>query len=192
MQWARVLASSRAGLVLVFCWGVGEALAFPIVPDVGVALLAVAAPARFVPLAIAATAGSIAGGAATYVLGPTPAGAWILAHSPLVTDPMREHALEALKSGGAGPLLGQPWTGIPFKVFGYQAAGAGVEFGTFLALSVAGRGFRILLAGAVFAGGAWAFQRLVPGWVERLYVPFVAAFLVVFGWGLTRVVASWS
>jgi 1-acyl-sn-glycerol-3-phosphate acyltransferase/membrane protein YqaA with SNARE-associated domain len=192
MQRARGLAHSRTGLTLVFTWGVAEALLFPIGPDIGVALLAVAAPSRFLPLALASTAGSVAGGAVSYPLGPTPAGALLLEHAPLVTDRMRGHALEALSSGGAGSLIGQPWTGIPFKVFGYQTAAAGVSFGSFLMNSIAGRGFRIILAGGVFAGAAWAPQRLVPGWVERLYALFVVAFLVLFGVGLAGVVSSWS
>ena len=191
MQRARGLACSRTGLMLAFAWGVAEALFFPIVPDVGVALLAVAAPSRFLPLALASTGGSVAGGAVSYALGPTPAGGWLLAHAPLVTDRMRGHALETLSSGGAGGLIGQPWTGIPFKVFGYQAAAAGVGFGSFLLNSIAGRGFRIILAGGVFAGAAWVPQRLVPSWVERLYALFVVAFLVLFGVGLARVVSSW-
>ena len=186
---ARALAPRPS---LAFAWGVAEALFFPVVPDVGVALLAVAAPSRFLPLAFASTAGSVAGGAVSYALGPTPAGAWLLANAPLVTDRMRQHALDALSSGGASPLIGQPWTGIPFKVFGYQAAGAGVGLGSFVATSLAGRGFRILLAGAVFAGAAWAPNRLLPGWVERLYAFFVVAFLALFGVGLARVVSSWS
>jgi membrane protein YqaA with SNARE-associated domain len=178
--------------MLAFAWGVAEALFFPVVPDVGVVLLAVAAPSRFLPLALATTAGSVAGGAVSYALGPTPPGAWLLAHAPLVTDRMRGHALEALSSGGAAPLIGQPWTGIPFKVFGYQAAGAQVGFGSFLLNSIGGRGVRIFLAGGVFAGAAWAPQRLLPGWVERLYALFVVAFLVLFGVGLAQVFSSWS
>ncbi|MEX2556911.1 MAG: lysophospholipid acyltransferase family protein [Actinomycetota bacterium] len=192
LQRARGLALSRRGLMFAFAWGVAEALFFPIVPDVGVALLAVAAPSRFLPLALASTAGSVAGGAVSYALGATPAGVWLLAHAPLVTDGMRQHAFEALGSGGAGALIGQPWTGIPFKVFGYQAAGAGVGLGSFLVHGLAGRGSRIVLAGAAFAGAAWAPHRLFPHWVERLYAPFVVAFLVLFGVGLARVVSSWS
>ncbi len=191
MHRARGLAHSRTGLTLVFTWGVAEALLFPIVPDIGVALLAVAAPSRFLPLALASTTGSVAGGALSYALGPTAAGDWLLAHAPLVTDRMRDHALDALSSGGAATLIGQPWTGIPFKVFGYQTAGAGVGLGSFLAHAVAGRGFRIFLVGGLFAGAAWAPQRLFPGWVERLYALFVVAFLVLFGVGLAGVVSSW-
>lgn len=189
---ARELAYSRHGLMIAFAWGVAEAVLFPIVPDVGVALLAVAAPSRFLPLALASTAGSVAGGAVTYALGPTSVGAWLLAHAPLVTDRMRGHALDALSSGGAAPLIGQPWTGIPFKVFGYQAASAGLGLGSFLVHSLVGRGSRILLAGAVFAGAAWAPLRLRPRWVERLYTLFVVSFLALFGVGLARVVSSWS
>jgi 1-acyl-sn-glycerol-3-phosphate acyltransferase len=85
MQRVRALACSRRGLALAFAWGVAEAVLFPVVPDVAVALMAVAAPRRFLPLALASTVGSLAGGAVCYALGPTPVGAWLLAHAPLVT-----------------------------------------------------------------------------------------------------------
>jgi 1-acyl-sn-glycerol-3-phosphate acyltransferase len=189
---AHALATSPAGLALCLCWGVAEALFFPVVPDVPVALLAVVAPSRFVALALAAIAGSFAGGAIAYIAGPTAAGSWMLAHTPLVTDRMRAHAIEAMSAGGAHPLLAQPWTGIPFKVFGYQAASAGVGVAGYLAFALAGRGVRILVAGAVFSLCGWAANQWAPRWLERLYVPFVIAFSTVFALGLSRVYASWS
>ena len=186
------LARSRSGLWLVFGWAVAEALLWPIVPDVPVVLLAAAAPSRFIPLAATATAGSIAGGALGYALGAAGAGGFVLAHAPLVTARMTRHAASAMSLHGAAPLLGQPWSGIPYKVFAYQASGSGVAFAPFMALSVLGRGHRILLAGAVFAA-VWApFHRWAPRFARFFYVPFALAFAVVFGIGLGRVVAAWS
>lgn len=189
---ARRLARSRAALGICFGWGVAEAVWFPIVPDVPVALLAAAAPSRFLPLAAAALAGSMAGGAAAYALGAAGAGSWLLRHAPLVTDRMQIHAAEQLGADGAATLLAQPWTGIPFKVFGYQAAGAGVGVGSFLTMSLVGRGLRILAAGAVFAAAFWPLHRFTPRLARRLYTPFALAFAVLFGVGLARVVATWS
>lgn len=191
-QRVRALACSPAGLWFAFGWGVAEALFFPIVPDVAVVALAVAAPRRCIPLGLCALAGSLAGGSVAYVLGGIPAGGWLLAHAPLVTDRMRSHALDAMGSGGAAPLFGQPWGGIPFKVYGYQAAWAGVGFGSFAFVGTVGRAVRILLAAAVFAVPSWAGSRAAPRLVERLYGPFLLAFCGVFSIGLARVVAAWS
>ena len=186
------LARSRAGLWVAFGWAVAEALAWPIVPDVPVALLAAAAPSRFLVLAGAATAGSLAGGVVAYGLGAAGMGTELLTHAPLVTGPMHGHAFAQMASDGAAPLLAQPWTGIPYKVFAYQASDAGVGFGGFVALSAIGRGHRILLAAAVFAAAAWPLQRVARRWVERFYLPFVIVFCAVFAAGLARVVAAWS
>jgi 1-acyl-sn-glycerol-3-phosphate acyltransferase len=192
LERAASFARSPAGLWFAFGWGVAEALMWPIVPDVPVALLAVAAPSRFLALAASATAGSLLGGTAAYGLGAIGAGTGILAHAPLVTERMHGHALAQMSADGATPLLAQPWTGVPYKVFAYQASGAGVAFGPFVALSAVGRGHRILLAAAVFAGAAWPLQRVAKRWVERCYVPFAIAFCAVFSLGLARVVAAWS
>jgi membrane protein YqaA with SNARE-associated domain len=188
----REIARSPLGLWIAFAWGLAEALIFPIVPDVPVALLAAAAPSRFFVLALAATAGSLAGGATAWGLGAIGAGPFLLAHAPLVTERMSGHALASLGSAGASSLLGQPWTGIPYKVFAYQASGAGVGFGPFIAVSLLGRGHRILLAGGLFAAAWWPLHRWTPRLARHMYVPFALAFLVVFGLGLGRVLSGWS
>lgn len=189
---ARTLARAPAALWICFGWGVAEALWLPIVPDVPVALLAAAAPFRLFPLAAAAIAGSMTGGAAAYALGAAGAGGPLLSHAPLVTDRMEIHAAGQLSAEGAPTLLAQPWTGIPFKVFGYQAASSGVGAGSFLLMSLAGRGFRILVAGGLLAAAFWPLHRFVPRLAGLVYTPFALAFALVFGVGLARVVATWS
>jgi 1-acyl-sn-glycerol-3-phosphate acyltransferase len=181
------LARSRTGLVLAFCWGVAEALWWPIVPDYAVALLAVAAPKRGIKLALAATAGSVAGGAFAYGLGAAGVGAAILGHTPLVTERMHGFAFAHMAAGGAG-LMAQPWSGVPFKVFGYQAAGAGLGLGTFLAWSALARGYRLLLVATVTAAFGFATRR----WMPRFYGLVALAATAFFLHGLTRVVAHWS
>jgi 1-acyl-sn-glycerol-3-phosphate acyltransferase len=189
---ARTLARAPAALWICFGWGVAEALWLPIVPDVPVALLAAAAPSRLLLLAVAAVAGSMTGGMVAYALGAAGAGGWLLSHAPMVTDRMQIHAAGQLTVEGAPTLLAQPWTGIPFKVFGYQAVSSGIGAGPFLLMSLAGRGFRILVAGGVFAVAFWPLHRFIPRLARRLYAPFALAFAVVFGMGLARVVATWS
>ena len=186
------LAASRAALWIAFGWAVAEALWWPIVPDVPVILLSAAVPKRFLPLAAAATAGSLAGGAVAYGAGAAGVGGFLLAHAPLVTPRMVEHARATIAAHGAGPLFAQPWSGVPYKVFAYQAAPAGCAFVPFVVVSALGRGHRILLAGAFFAA-VWSVPRRRWLRATRLaYVPFALAFSVVFGMGLGRVVAAWS
>jgi 1-acyl-sn-glycerol-3-phosphate acyltransferase len=188
----RSLACSRAGLALAFCWGLAEALVAPVVPDFAVVLLAVAAPRRAVWLALAATAGSVAGGAVAYALGAAGAGGWLLAHAPLVTDRMEPHALIEISRRGGAALLAQPWTGIPYKVFGYQAAPGGIGLASFIGWSVLGRGARLVASAVVFALPSAALHRRTATWVRRFYGLFAVTFAAIFFFGLARMVAFWS
>lgn len=186
-QRAAGIATSRAGVAIAFCWGVAEAVAFPIVPDLAVALLALAAPRRFALLAGAAAAGSVAGGALAYGLGAV-FGSGFLAHAPLVTDRMAVAASEWLANEEASGLAHQTWSGVPFKVFGWQAAGHDVSFWPYLARTVLARAPRILLAGGVFG----VLGAVLDRWIDRLYGAAAASFTAVLAVGLANVVAHWS
>ncbi len=187
--YARVRAFARTprALGLLFCWGFAEALVLPIVPDVGIVVLTLAAPARL-PLFIAsAIAGSVAGGAVAYGLGAMlgPAG---VASLPLVTDRMAEAASGWLSAEGAAGLAHQPWAGVPYKAFAPQAAAAGVGLGGFLWHTLVERGARFLVVGAAVALPAALGRRFI----DRVYTISVLAGLTAFVIGLTRVVAAWS
>lgn len=185
---ARAFASSPAGLVLAFAWAFAEAIAWPVVPDLAVATLALAAPRRILPIAGAAIAGSLAGGLVAYGLGAAAAGAPILDHVPLVTERMQASAAERLGESGAAGILSQPWSGIPFKVFALQAHDAGTGLGGFAWYTLLARGSRILQIGCAFA----AAGLLLRGLVARFYPLLVAAYTVVFSYGLAKVVGAWS
>lgn len=180
---ARALAFSRAGLWLAFCWGVAEALAWSIVPDLAVALLAVAAPRRFVKLAAAAVAGSLCGGGLAYVVGPV-----FLHDLPLVTERMIQTTDGWLHAEGAHAVARQPWSGVPFKAFAYQAQGAQVPIVPFLYETLLARGARFLEVATVFAVVGTAARRIAP----RVYGPFAVLVVGVFTVGLVRVVSIWS
>lgn len=181
------LARSRRGLTLSFCWGVAEAVFWPIVPDVAVALMALAAPSRFPALALAAVSGSVAGGAVAYGLGAA-FGSGMLGHLPLVTERMTTRAYGWLSSQGARGVGNQAWSGVPFKAFGWQAAEQGIGFGGFLAQSALARAPRLFASGLAFAAVGTALDR----WMDRIYGVLAIVFFTAFGVGLVRVVASWS
>lgn len=186
-QRARGFARSSRALWLVFAWGAAEGLFFPIAPDVAVALLTVAAPARFLSLALAASAGSVAGGLAAYGLGAA-FGAGALDHLPLVTERMQHGAAAWMTDEGARGLRHQPWSGVPFKVFGFQAADAGVGFVAFALTSIPVRGSRILEVALVALAVGGTLRRPL----RSLYGAFALISAAVFVLGLARVVTSWS
>ncbi len=184
---ARRLATSRAGLALLFAWGAAEALAWPIVPDAVVALLAVAAPRRALVLASAAVAGSVAGGLGAYALGSL-FGSGLLEHLPMVTERMIEAVSGWFAVEGGAALRHQPLSGVPFKVFGLQAADHGVGVGAFAWGTVLARAPRIVLVGAAFGGLGAITRRRMP----RFYGVFAVLFAAVFTASLAHVVRSWS
>ena len=178
-------ARSRAALALGFAWGWCEALFFPIVPDLYLAPLAMAAPRRTVPLVLSATAGSVLGGAVAHSLGP----GWsspLLAGAPLVTPRMIASAEMWLDDLGPRGLLRQPLSGIPYKVFALSSRDLGSV--PFVGYSLLARGARLAAVGGLFACGGMAFAR----WWDRFFVPFVVVGLALFAYGLVATYGSWS
>ncbi|HEV2889242.1 MAG TPA: 1-acyl-sn-glycerol-3-phosphate acyltransferase [Frankiaceae bacterium] len=108
---AAALALAPAGLLLAFGWGLAEAIVWPLVPELLVALVAVSVPKAAPRLALAAAAGSLAGGLAAYALGA--AGA----HPPAPLTTPRMHAVAAaqLDAEGAAALRHQPFSGVPTR-----------------------------------------------------------------------------
>jgi 1-acyl-sn-glycerol-3-phosphate acyltransferase len=178
----RAFARSRAALVVAALWGIAEAIWFPIVPDFFVAPLALACPARALPLVLAATAGSVTGGAVSYLVGPE-----LLSVAPLVTSRMVDEAGGLLAREGAAALWEQPLSGIPYKVFALQAAPV-ADLLPFLTTTAAARGARILVVALLFALGGIICRRLL----DRLYGLALALYAAAFFVGLARVVAAWS
>lgn len=183
---AATFARSRAALWLVFGWAIAEALWWPLIPDFLVAPLALAAPGRWLVLAAAATAGSALGGAAAFHVGGL--GDWLASHGPLLTPRMHEQAVMWMREDGAGALLKQPLSGIPYKVFALNSSDVGLGFPAFLGMSVAARGLRIAAVAAIFAGGGIGLQR---AWT-RIFGAFLVAYCIVFACGLAATVDSWK
>jgi 1-acyl-sn-glycerol-3-phosphate acyltransferase len=185
----RAACDSRAAVAVAAGWGVAEALWWPLMPDLGVALLALGAPRRWWQLAGAATAGSVAGGALAYRLGS----AGRVPSLPLVPPRMVETTARWLADEGPAGVRRQPASGVPFKVFAYQAAAAKLEPAPFLGVAGLVRGARMAAVAGAFAGCGRLIRRAAP---ERLQpaADTVAAALTVGGFalGLARIVAAWS
>lgn len=182
------LARGPAGPFIAFAGGIAEATFLPVLPDVSVAVLGAAAPERIALLALCGSAGSACGGVATYVAGAAFGGERILRRMPLVTQRMRTWAAEEMQETGTRVLWPQPWTGVPFRVFGYQASESGLPFVPYLLASAASRGFRVVLAGGAVAC-AGAALRTVD---ERAYPIFVVGLSAIYAESMRRLVRHWS
>ena len=158
------LAASPAGLVVLGMWGFAEAIAFFIIPDVGLSILALVAPRRAVPLFVAAVVGALAGTAVLY--------AWAMA-SPAVVEsvllaipgigpPMIAAAHEQVSDGS--PLsITQFGAGTPLKVYTYAWATGPQTAPTMLVAALVNRLTRIGPGVAVAA----AVGHLAPGLLRR-------------------------
>ncbi|WP_052029408.1 1-acyl-sn-glycerol-3-phosphate acyltransferase [Streptomyces aurantiacus] len=179
---ARTL-TSRWGLPLAFAWAFAEALSWPLMPELLLAVTCVAVPRRALKLSLSALAGTLAGG----VLALQLAASGTDVPHPLTTDRMRAEAHTQLTSQSASAVRHQPWNGIPFKVYAAEAGHAGVPAPDWLAQSSLARGSRTLTVG--LACGAFGF---LAHRLRRLYGVYLILLTAGFTIGLSLIVAGWS
>jgi 1-acyl-sn-glycerol-3-phosphate acyltransferase len=184
----RRVADGRAGMVVLYCWAVAEALVWPLIPDSALMGMAFAAPRRLARQWAATLAGTLTGGALGLVASRAGA-SWPL---PLVTGRMRAAADGWLDAGAVG-LWHQPLSGVPYKTFVQAAGQHDVDTAAWLVHTAGARGLRMLAFGAVAAAAGWALQRWVPEVHRaRTHVTTVAVCTVGLFGGLAAVVAHWS
>ena len=179
-------AKSRAALVFALAWAFAEALYWPVIPDFYLFPLASVAPRRIPKLIGAAVIGTVSGGLVAFAIGTTSFGAAAPHHLPLVTNEMVEFAAISL---GDGPqaLLGQPWTGVPYKVYAFQAAPK-VDLDWFLLTTGVARGSRFIVVALAGAAIGALFCRVT----RRVMGPLLVVYMLLFTLGLARVVARWN
>ena len=176
-------AGSRRGLLLAAAWAFGEALSWPLLPEVILAVLCVAAPKAGPRLAASAALGSVAGGAAGYLL----ASRGIVLPQPLTTDRMHAAVTAQVAAHGAAAVYAQPLSGIPFKVYVATAGARRAGLAPFIVASAQARGVRILAAGMIMTIVAACAARL-----RRFYPAYLLALGAVVTGGLSAVFAAWS
>ncbi len=174
---------TRACLALVLAWAFLEAIVWPVVPELLLVVLVLAAPSVWWRLTATALGGAVVGGVVMLGL----AGAGIETPQPLVTDAMRAEATSDVAGYGAHAVYQQPFSGIPFKVYAAAAGDVGAGPVAFAAHSSIARGSRFVLVVAVAAIAATAARR----W-RRYYPLAVAAAVSGFVLGLVRVVSAWN
>ncbi|MFJ4898696.1 lysophospholipid acyltransferase family protein [Streptomyces sp. NPDC088727] len=177
------VVTSRWGLPLAFCWAFAEALSWPLMPELLLGAVCVAAPRAALKMSLGALAGSLAGGLLALQL----ASAGVQLPAPLTTDRMRAEVRHELALEGASAVRHQPWNGIPFKVYGAAAGRAGVPAAEWLGASAAARGSRTLTVGLGLAGFGLLLRRH-----RRHYGRFLVLLGGGFAVGLSLIVHGWS
>jgi membrane protein YqaA with SNARE-associated domain len=160
-------------------WGFAEASVFFIVPDVLLTAAAMGSLRRGLRAAGFALAGAVVGGVVVMLWARAdPEGAArLLLAVPGISDALVERA-RGLVEGGflAGMTIGS-LSGVPYKIFAVEAAGAGLGLGTFAAMSVPARGLRFVVAALI----AYGIGRMLPAdWGPRARLGLLAGFWAVF------------
>ncbi|WP_299533760.1 lysophospholipid acyltransferase family protein [uncultured Streptomyces sp.] len=177
------VAVSRRGMPLAFCWALAEALSWPLMPELLLGAVCVAAPRAAVRMSGAALAGSLAGGLLALQL----AAAGVQVPAPLTTDRMHAEVRRSLAAEGAAAVRHQPWNGVPFKVYAAGAGRAGVPAVRWLVQSAKARGARTLTVGLGFAALGLIMRRH-----RRHYGRYLVLLGGGFAVGLTLIVRGWG
>lgn len=168
-----LLASGPGGLLLVGLWGFTEAIVLPVVPDVVLGLLALAAPRRAIALFGALLVGSLAGTALLFLsatLAPDAITSIDLA-LPGISATMLADAQRTVAAGDpmALALFGP---GPPLKVFTLTWA---IGPGTILPLTVGAAINRLTRVGPGLIALA-VIGAVAPGWIRRYERPVLLAY----------------
>jgi membrane protein YqaA with SNARE-associated domain len=157
LRWAAHPQAERYLVALSFA----ESSFFPVPPDVMLAPMVLAQPARGWRLAFVTTLASVVGGAAGYALG------WLAIESiePWLVDwgywEAYSRATVWFETWGVLAIFVAGFSPIPYTVFTISAGGLHMFLPFFLAASFIGRGARFfLVAGLLLWGGAAMERRL--------------------------------
>jgi membrane protein YqaA with SNARE-associated domain len=173
---------------VAFLLALAEATVWPIMPDAVLVPMALARPASWWRLVLAAATGSATGGAISYVLGRQNQDRASVERLALVRPAMVTAVDVWLEREGAHGVWRQPATGVPFKVFARRAGANGLPIGTFLGWALLSRSIRFTL----LAGIAALVAKRGGATVARWYWPITGLWALGFSVALWRSVMFWS
>jgi len=147
---------------VAFGWGVAEATAFFIVPDVWTSRVALRYPRRAFASTLSATAGAIVGGAIVHrwaARTPSADTARLIAKVPAIDAAMVEAVDEQVARSGYRAMLTGPTRGVPYKLYARAAGAQGLPLGGLLAWTGPARIVRFVLVTGMVGGLAAASRR---------------------------------
>jgi len=184
-DWVLSWAKTPYGTWALFALAFMESSFFPIPPDVLLIALCVGAPNRAFTFAAVCTAGSVLGGLFGYYIGY---GLWSV-FEPWLLGPVlpREDfaaVTEKYREYGGVAVFAAAFTPIPYKVFTVAAGVSHLALAPFILASLAGRGGRFFLVGAVVRLFGDRARELIDRYFNLLTI--VGAILLIGGFLLVR------
>jgi len=103
-----------------------------------------------------------------------------VSHLPLVSGQQMTEASTRLAASGVWGYMVQPWSGIPFKVWGVAGASLGISPWLAIPTFVLARAIRMSFFGAI----AWLLGRWLRGFIRdySLFVALIYTVLFFLGW----------
>lgn len=154
-----------------------ESSFFPVPPDVMLAPMALANPARWWWLALITTVTSVLGGLAGYLIGYFAIDSILLWLQQSSYWPAYQTAVDWFAVWGFWAIFVAGFSPIPYKVFTIAAGGLSMALLPFIVASVIGRGLRFFLVAGLMAWGGARMEAVLHQQIDRL------------GWAVVVVVA---
>ena len=168
-------AETKAYTWLVFVLTICESIFLFIPPEVFMTPPIVANKKRAVPIVLAATLGSIVGGAIAYCIGLMvfdSVGVWIIENFELAKSLFIKHGVFIIFMSAVTP--------VPYKLMAITAGFMGFPALIFLGLSAVFRTGRF----AIFGYLLWRFQARANEIVKKFFWPLTAAAIIIAGLGI--------
>lgn len=177
----RAFGDSRAAVVLIFVWALGEATVFPVLADFLLAALLLVGRRRWV-LAGACIAGMALGGIVSVLVARASPGFALdlLRDLPLVTESHIVRADRELADHGAAGFFLQPVSGIPFKAWAVLAGRQELSPWLVIPVFIVARSARMLLIAGVAAILGRVLERELRDWFAVVAVAYVVLFTAGF------------
>ena len=174
-----------------FAWGVAEATAFFIVPDVWLSSIGCRSIRKGLRATTWAILGALVGGLIMYgIARHTPDSArQFLTHIPAIHPPLLERVQSQISDRGCIAVLLGPTEGIPYKIYAVEWGARRNDAVTFALITIPARGIRFALS-VLLSGG---IGRLLAPWTKRranveltililFWVTFYTFYFIHFGW----------
>ena len=177
LKWAKHKFAPQMLAMLTFA----ESVFFPIPPDVLLAPMVLAKPAKAWRFATITTVFSVLGGMVGYVLGYYMFEPWI---QPIITDIGYQHKLDTIitwfNEWGIWVVFIAGFSPVPYKLFTVSAGFLHMAFLPFILVSAISRGMRFFLVAGLIKWGGPTMESKLRRWIDIVGWGVVIAIVIAY------------